>query len=144
VGFARNTVMSVAGKVIELVKAGKIKHFFLVGGCDGAKRPQLLHRVCRKSAQDCVVLTLAAASSASSTQDLGAIDGIPRLLDIGQCKTPIRPFRSPSRSPRPSLRGQRSALSMIYRGTSRRRWRSADPPVSRHQKHRLGRACRPS
>ncbi len=86
VGFGRNTVMSVAGKVIELVKAGKIKHFFLVGGCDGAKPGRSYYtEFVEKVPQDCVVLTLACGKFRFFDQDLGAIDGIPRLLDVGQC-----------------------------------------------------------
>jgi hydroxylamine reductase len=86
VGFGRNTVMSVAGKVIELVKAGKIKHFFLVGGCDGAKPGRSYYtEFVEKVPKDCVVLTLACGKFRFFDQDLGAIDGIPRLLDIGQC-----------------------------------------------------------
>jgi hydroxylamine reductase len=86
VGFARNTVMSVAGKVIELVKAGKIKHFFLVGGCDGAKPGRSYYtEFVEKVPKDCVVLTLACGKFRFFDQDLGAIDGIPRLLDVGQC-----------------------------------------------------------
>jgi hydroxylamine reductase len=86
VGFARNTVMSVAGKVIELVKAGKIRHFFLVGGCDGAKPGRSYYtEFVEKVPQDCVVLTLACGKFRFFDQDLGAIDGIPRLLDVGQC-----------------------------------------------------------
>jgi hydroxylamine reductase len=86
VGFARNTVMSVAGKVVELVKAGKIKHFFLVGGCDGAKPGRSYYtEFVEKVPQDCVVMTLACGKFRFFDQDLGAIDGIPRLLDVGQC-----------------------------------------------------------
>jgi hydroxylamine reductase len=86
VGFARNTVMSVAGKVIELVKAGKIKHFFLVGGCDGAKPGRSYYtEFVEKVPPDCVVLTLACGKFRFFDKDLGAIDGIPRLLDVGQC-----------------------------------------------------------
>jgi hydroxylamine reductase len=86
VGFGRNTVMSVAGKVIELVKAGKIRHFFLVGGCDGAKPGRSYYtEFVEKVPKDCVVLTLACGKFRFFDQDLGAIDGIPRLLDIGQC-----------------------------------------------------------
>ncbi len=86
VGFGRNTVMSVAEKVIELVKAGKIKHFFLVGGCDGAKPGRSYYtEFVEKVPADCVVLTLACGKFRFFDKDLGAIDGIPRLLDIGQC-----------------------------------------------------------
>jgi hydroxylamine reductase len=86
VGFGRNSVMGVAGKVIELVKAGKIRHFFLVGGCDGAKPGRSYYtEFVEKVPADCVVLTLACGKFRFFDKDLGAIDGIPRLLDIGQC-----------------------------------------------------------
>ena len=86
VGFGRNTVMSVAGKVIELVKAGKIRHFFLVGGCDGAKPGRSYYGdFVEQVPKDCVVLTLACGKFRFFDKDLGDIDGIPRLLDIGQC-----------------------------------------------------------
>jgi len=72
--------------VIELVKAGKIKHFFLVGGCDGAKPGRSYYtEFVEKVPKDCIVLTLACGKFRFFDQDLGAIDGIPRLLDIGQC-----------------------------------------------------------
>jgi hydroxylamine reductase len=86
VGFARNTVLGVAGKVIELVKAGRIRHFFLVGGCDGAKPGRSYYtEFVEKVPEDCVVLTLACGKFRFFDQNLGAIDGIPRLLDVGQC-----------------------------------------------------------
>lgn len=86
VGFARNTVMSVADKVIEAVKAGKIRHFFLVGGCDGAKPGRSYYtEFVEKVPKDCVVLTLACGKFRFFDKDLGDIEGIPRLLDIGQC-----------------------------------------------------------
>jgi hydroxylamine reductase len=86
VGFARNTVLGVAPKVIELVKAGKIRHFFLVGGCDGAKPGRDYYtELVEKIPADCVVLTLACGKFRFFDKDLGAIDGIPRLLDVGQC-----------------------------------------------------------
>jgi hydroxylamine reductase len=86
VGFGRNAVMSVAGKVIELVKAGKIRHFFLVGGCDGAKPGRSYYGdFVEQVPKDCVVLTLACGKFRFFDKDLGDIDGIPRLLDIGQC-----------------------------------------------------------
>ncbi len=86
VGFARNTVMSVADKVIEGVKAGKIRHFFLVGGCDGAKPGRSYYtEFVEKVPEDCIILTLACGKFRFFDKDLGDIDGIPRLLDIGQC-----------------------------------------------------------
>ncbi len=86
VGFARNTVTSVAGKVIEAVKGKKIRHFFLVAGCDGAKPGRNYYtEFVEKVPQDCIVLTLACGKYRFFDKDLGTIEGIPRLLDIGQC-----------------------------------------------------------
>lgn len=86
VGFARNTVLGVADKVIELVKNKKIRHFFLVGGCDGAKPARNYYtEFVEKVPPDCVILTLACGKFRFFDQQLGDIEGIPRLLDIGQC-----------------------------------------------------------
>jgi len=86
VGFARNTVMSVADKVIEAVKGKAIRHFFLVGGCDGAKAGRNYYtEFVEKVPKDCVVLTLACGKFRFFEKDLGNIGGIPRLLDVGQC-----------------------------------------------------------
>jgi hydroxylamine reductase len=86
VGFARNAVMGVAGSVIDAVKAGKIRHFFLVGGCDGAKTGRNYYtEFVEKAPEDTVVLTLACGKFRFFDKDLGDIGGIPRLLDIGQC-----------------------------------------------------------
>jgi hydroxylamine reductase len=85
-GFGRNAVMGVADKVIEAVKSGAIKHFFLVAGCDGAKPGRNYYtEFVEKVPKDCVVLTLACGKFRFFDKDLGAIGGIPRLLDIGQC-----------------------------------------------------------
>ena len=86
VGFARNAVLGVAGKVVEAVKAGDIRHFFLVAGCDGAKPGRNYYtEFVEKVPQDCVVLTLACGKYRFFDMDLGDIGGIPRLLDAGQC-----------------------------------------------------------
>jgi hydroxylamine reductase len=86
VGFARNAVMGVAGKVIEAVKSGKIRHFFLVAGCDGAKPGRNYYtEFVEKVPKDCVVLTLACGKFRFFDKDLGTIEGLPRLLDVGQC-----------------------------------------------------------
>jgi len=86
VGFARNTVMSVADKVIDAVKGKKIRHFFLVAGCDGAKPGRNYYtEFVEKVPADCMVLTLACGKFRFFDKDLGTIEGIPRLLDIGQC-----------------------------------------------------------
>ncbi len=85
-GFARNAVMSVAGTVIDAVKSGDIKHFFLVGGCDGAKPGRNYYtEFVEKAPKDTIILTLACGKFRFFDQDLGNIGGIPRLLDIGQC-----------------------------------------------------------
>jgi hydroxylamine reductase len=85
-GFGRNAVMSVADKVIDAVKSGAIKHFFLVAGCDGAKPGRNYYtEFVEKVPKDCVVLTLACGKFRFFDKDLGAIGGIPRLLDVGQC-----------------------------------------------------------
>ncbi len=86
VGFARNAVLGVADKVIEAVKSGAIRHFFLVAGCDGAKPGRNYYtEFVEKVPRDCVVLTLACGKYRFFDKDLGDIGGIPRLLDVGQC-----------------------------------------------------------
>ncbi|AQQ71455.1 Hydroxylamine reductase [Limihaloglobus sulfuriphilus] len=86
IGFGRNAVMSVAPTVIDAVKAGKIRHFFLVGGCDGAKSGRNYYtEFAQKVPDDCVILTLACGKYRFNKLEFGDIGGIPRLLDIGQC-----------------------------------------------------------
>jgi len=86
VGFGRNAVLGVAETVIEAVKGGAIKHFFLVGGCDGAKSGRNYYtEFAQKVPDDCVILTLACGKYRFNKLDFGDIGGIPRLLDIGQC-----------------------------------------------------------
>lgn len=85
-GFARNTVLIAADKVVKLVKEGKIKHFFLVGGCDGAKPGRNYYtEFAQKVPGYCVILTLACGKYRFNKLEFGQIDGIPRLLDCGQC-----------------------------------------------------------
>ncbi len=85
-GFGRNAVLGVADKVIEAVKSKDIRHFFLVGGCDGAKPGRNYYtEFVEKVPQDCVVLTLACGKFRFFDKKLGDIGGIPRLLDVGQC-----------------------------------------------------------
>ncbi len=86
VGFGHETVMGVAGAVIDAVKTGAIKHFFLIGGCDGAKPGRNYYtEFAQKVPEDCVILTLACGKYRFNKLDFGTIGGIPRLLDIGQC-----------------------------------------------------------
>ncbi len=85
-GFARNAVLGVADKVIEAVKNKQIRHFFLVGGCDGARPSRNYYtELVEKIPEDCIVLTLGCGKFKFFDKDLGDIGGIPRLLDIGQC-----------------------------------------------------------
>lgn len=86
IGFARNAVLGVADKVVAAVKAGDIKHFFLVGGCDGAKPGRnYFTEFAEKVPEDCVIMTLACGKYRFNKLEFGDIGGIPRLLDIGQC-----------------------------------------------------------
>ena len=85
-GFARNAVLSVADKVVDGVRTGAIRHFFLVGGCDGARPGRNYYtEFVKKAPKDTVILTLACGKFRFNDLDLGTIGGIPRLLDIGQC-----------------------------------------------------------
>ena len=86
VGFARNAVLGVADKVVEAVKAGQIRHFFLIGGCDGAKPGRNYYtELALAVPDDCIILTLACGKYRFNKLDFGDIGGIPRLLDVGQC-----------------------------------------------------------
>jgi len=86
VGFGHNAVMSVAGQVIDAVRAGKIRHFFLIGGCDGAKTGRNYYtELAQRVPDDCVILTLACGKYRFNKLDFGEVAGIPRLLDVGQC-----------------------------------------------------------
>ncbi|MBU4438061.1 MAG: hydroxylamine reductase, partial [Firmicutes bacterium] len=85
-GFGHGTVLGVADKVIAAVKAGDIKHFFLVGGCDGAKTGRNYYtEFVEKTPADTIVLTLACGKYRFNDLDLGTIGGLPRLMDMGQC-----------------------------------------------------------
>lgn len=85
-GFHHVPVLSLADKIIGAVKAGKISHFFLVGGCDGAKPGRNYYtEFVEKSPEDSIILTLACGKYRFYDKQLGDIEGIPRLLDIGQC-----------------------------------------------------------
>ena len=86
VGFGRNAVLSVADRIIEAVKSGDIRHFVLIGGCDGAKPGRNYYtQLARSLPQDCVILTLACGKYRFNKLDFGTVAGLPRLLDVGQC-----------------------------------------------------------
>lgn len=85
-GFAHGTVLSVADKVIDAVKAGAIKHFFLVGGCDGARAGRNYYTdFVKQTPKDTIVLTLACGKYRFNDLDIGEIGGLPRIMDMGQC-----------------------------------------------------------
>lgn len=85
-GFGHGTVLGAADRIVEAVKDGAIKHFFLVGGCDGAKTGRNYYTDFVKQApEDTVILTLACGKFRFNDLDLGTIGGLPRILDMGQC-----------------------------------------------------------
>ena len=85
-GFARGAVLGVADKVVEAVNSGRIRHFFLVGGCDGARPGRNYYtEFVKQTPSDTMVLTLACGKFRFNDLDLGTVAGLPRILDIGQC-----------------------------------------------------------
>jgi len=86
VGFARQAVLGVAEKVIGAVKSGAVRHFFLIGGCDGARPGRNYYTELAEAVpKDCIILTLACGKYRFNKLEFGEVGGIPRLLDIGQC-----------------------------------------------------------
>ena len=85
-GFGHGAVLSVADKVVDAVNSGAISHFFLVGGCDGARPGRNYYTdFVKKTPDDSVVLTLACGKYRFNDLDLGSIGGLPRIMDMGQC-----------------------------------------------------------
>jgi hydroxylamine reductase len=85
-GFGHAAILSHAGEVVEAVKSGAIRHFFLVGGCDGAKPGRNYYtNFVKLTPPDSVVLTLACGKYRFNDLDLGTVAGLPRLMDVGQC-----------------------------------------------------------
>lgn len=86
VGFGHDAVLGVADKVVDAVKSGAIRHFFLIGGCDGARSQRNYYtELAREVPADCMILTLACGKYRFNKMDFGEIAGLPRLLDMGQC-----------------------------------------------------------
>lgn len=85
-GFGHGTVLASAGAIIDLIKKGKIRHFFLIGGCDGAAPGRSYYtEFAKKTPMDTIILTLACGKYRINDLDLGQIEGLPRILDMGQC-----------------------------------------------------------
>lgn len=86
VGFGHDAVLGVAGTVIDAMKSGALRRFFLIGGCDGARSGRSYYtELAEKVPQDCIILTLACGKFRFNKQDFGTLGGLPRLLDMGQC-----------------------------------------------------------
>ncbi|MDD3225708.1 MAG: hydroxylamine reductase [Clostridium sp.] len=86
IGFAHNAILSHANEIVEAVKEGKIKHFFLIGGCDGARPGRNYYtEFAEKTPKDTIILTLACGKFRFNKLDLGTVAGFPRVLDCGQC-----------------------------------------------------------
>jgi len=86
VGFGHHATLSHAGEIVNAVKEGKIRHFFLIGGCDGARPGRNYYTEFAKMVpEDCVILTLACGKYRFNKLDFGTVAGLPRLLDVGQC-----------------------------------------------------------
>ena len=85
-GFAHEATLSHAGEIVQAVKDGKIRHFFLIGGCDGARPGRNYYtEFAELVPEDCVILTLACGKYRFNKIDFGTVAGLPRLLDVGQC-----------------------------------------------------------
>jgi hydroxylamine reductase len=86
VGFGHHAVLSVADKVVEAVKSGAIRHFFLIGGCDGARSQRNYYtELAQRVPDDCMILTLGCGKYRFNKLAFGELAGLPRLLDMGQC-----------------------------------------------------------
>lgn len=86
VGFGHHAMQGCAGKIVEAVKSGKLRHLFLIGGCDGARPGRSYYTEFAKMVpQDCIILTLACGKYRFNKLDFGEVAGLPRLLDVGQC-----------------------------------------------------------
>ena len=86
VGFGHKTTLSYASQIVDAVKSGRLRHFFLIGGCDGARPGRnYFTDFARMVPDDCIILTLACGKYRFNKLDFGEISGLPRLLDVGQC-----------------------------------------------------------
>lgn len=86
VGFGRQTLLNAADTVIDLVSQKKLRHVFLVGGCDGSRGERSYYTdLARAIPQDCLIMTLACGKYRFNKLDFGTLEGLPRLLDVGQC-----------------------------------------------------------
>lgn len=86
VGFGHHETLSHAGEIVKAVKDGAIRHFFLIGGCDGARPGRSYYTdYAQLVPKDCVILTLACGKYRFNKLDFGTVAGLPRLLDVGQC-----------------------------------------------------------
>ena len=95
-GFHHTAILGLADKIVAAVKSGKIRRFFLIGGCDGAKPGRNYYtEFAEQVPKDCVILTLACGKYRFNKLDFGEIEGVPRLIDVGQCNNCLL-YTSPS------------------------------------------------
>lgn len=86
VGFGHHATLSHAPQIVEAVKNGQVRHFFLIGGCDGARPGRNYYtEIAKKVPEDCIILTLACGKYRFNKLEFGEVAGLPRLLDVGQC-----------------------------------------------------------
>ena len=86
VGFGHEAALGYTGQIVEAVKTGKLRHFFLIGGCDGARPGRNYYtEFARMVPEDCMILTLACGKYRFNKMEFGEVAGLPRLLDVGQC-----------------------------------------------------------
>ena len=86
VGFGHHATLGYADAIVDAVKSGKLRHFFLIGGCDGARPGRNYYtEFAEMVPQDCLIMTLACGKYRFNKLDFGEVAGLPRLLDIGQC-----------------------------------------------------------
>lgn len=86
VGFAHKTTLSYANKIVDSVKEGNLRHFFVIGGCDGARPGRNYYtKFAEQVPEDCIILTLACGKYRFNKLEFGEVNGLPRLLDVGQC-----------------------------------------------------------
>ena len=126
VGFGHHATLQYADKIVEAVKSGKIRRFFLIGGCDGARPGRNYYTEFAKMVpKDCVILTLACGKYRFNKLDFGDIDGIPRLLDVGQCNDVYSALRIATALADAFNTDCRCRLSC--RGMNKKRWQTCWP-----------------
>ena len=139
-GYHYTAILGLADKVVEAVKAGEIKHFFVVGGCDGAEIGRnYFTEFARCAPTESIILTLGCGKYRIRDHDYGTVAGLPRLLDLGSVTMPTVPFRSPLRWRKPLIVASMTCRSpWSSPGSSRRLSPSCSPCFTWVSRIRLG------